>query len=156
MNRLVKETAVRLRTGPTFAVPPTMLRSRPADESCLSVFDDYLWWRLPWRLDECLSTLPAARQSTRGTGLRTGPTFAVPPTMLRSRPADERDWSGWTPMEAQGHGAWMNAFRLSQQLAKVPGGLVRHPPVFQACASIRAAGRVERHSSRRHGKRHQR
>jgi ribonuclease HI len=35
--------------------------------------------------------------------LRTGPAFAVPPTMLRRRPLDERDWSGWTPMEAQ---AW--------------------------------------------------
>jgi ribonuclease HI len=35
--------------------------------------------------------------------LRTGPIFAVPPTMLRCRPADDRDWSGWTPMEAQ---AW--------------------------------------------------
>lgn len=34
------------------------------------------------------------------------------------------------------HGAWANAFRLSQSLAKVPGGVVRHPPVFQACASI--------------------
>lgn len=34
-------------------------------------------------------------------GLRTGPTFAVPPIMLRHRPADEREWSGWTPMEAQ-------------------------------------------------------
>ena len=35
--------------------------------------------------------------------LRTGPAFAVPPTMLRRRPGDERDWAGWTPMEAQ---AW--------------------------------------------------
>ena len=35
--------------------------------------------------------------------LRTGPVFAVLPTMLRRRPADERDWAGWTPMEAQ---AW--------------------------------------------------
>ncbi|OQD72542.1 hypothetical protein PENANT_c238G09961, partial [Penicillium antarcticum] len=35
--------------------------------------------------------------------LRTGPESAVPPTMLRRRPADERDWAGWTPMEAQ---AW--------------------------------------------------
>lgn len=35
--------------------------------------------------------------------LRTGPAFAVPPTMLRRRPVEERDWSGWTPMEAQ---AW--------------------------------------------------
>lgn len=34
------------------------------------------------------------------------------------------------------HGAWTNAFRLSQCLAKVPEGAVRHPPVFQACASI--------------------
>ena len=33
--------------------------------------------------------------------LRTGPAFAVPPTMLRRRPVDERDWGGWTPMEAQ-------------------------------------------------------
>ena len=33
--------------------------------------------------------------------LRTGPAFAVPPTMLRRRPGDERDWAGWTPMEAQ-------------------------------------------------------
>jgi hypothetical protein len=32
MNRLVKETALRLRTGPEFAVPPTMLRRRPADK----------------------------------------------------------------------------------------------------------------------------
>jgi hypothetical protein len=35
--------------------------------------------------------------------LRTGPAFAVPATMLRRRPVDETDWSGWTPMEAQ---AW--------------------------------------------------
>lgn len=35
--------------------------------------------------------------------LRTGPAFAVPPIMLRRRPVDKRDWSGWTPMEAQ---AW--------------------------------------------------
>lgn len=32
MNRLVKETAVRLRTGLAFAVPLTMLRRRPVDE----------------------------------------------------------------------------------------------------------------------------
>jgi ribonuclease HI len=35
--------------------------------------------------------------------LRTGPAIAVPPTMLRRRPMEERDWAGWTPMEAQ---AW--------------------------------------------------
>ncbi|KAJ5543315.1 zinc knuckle domain protein [Penicillium sp. DV-2018c] len=35
--------------------------------------------------------------------IRTGPVFAVPPLMLRRRPAEERDWAGWTPMEAQ---AW--------------------------------------------------
>ncbi|KAJ5138905.1 zinc knuckle domain protein [Penicillium bovifimosum] len=32
MSRLVKETALRLRTGPVFAVPPLMLRRRPAEE----------------------------------------------------------------------------------------------------------------------------
>jgi ribonuclease HI len=45
--------------------------------------------------------------------LRTGPLFAVPPTMLRRRPAGERDWSGWSPMEAQ---AWK------------PGGCLTTPP----------------------------
>ncbi|KAJ5283376.1 hypothetical protein N7505_001356 [Penicillium chrysogenum] len=35
--------------------------------------------------------------------LRTEPAFAIPPTMLRRRPGDERGWAGWAPMEAQ---AW--------------------------------------------------
>lgn len=35
--------------------------------------------------------------------LRTEPLFAVPHTMLRRRPAEERSWAGWSPMEAQ---AW--------------------------------------------------
>ncbi|OQD73321.1 hypothetical protein PENANT_c211G00669, partial [Penicillium antarcticum] len=35
--------------------------------------------------------------------LRTGPQLGIPPTIIRRRPAHERDWSGWTPMEAQ---AW--------------------------------------------------
>ncbi|KAJ5111866.1 zinc knuckle domain protein [Penicillium alfredii] len=35
--------------------------------------------------------------------LRTGPELGIPPTMVRRRPAHERAWTGWTPMEAQ---AW--------------------------------------------------
>ncbi|KAJ6168289.1 reverse transcriptase [Penicillium chrysogenum] len=50
--------------------------------------------------------------------LRTGPTFAVPPTMLRRRPVDERDWSGWTPMEAQ-------AWKTGGCLAAPPDTLAR-------------------------------
>lgn len=57
--------------------------------------------------------------------LRTGPTFAVPPTMLRSRPADERDWSGWTPMEAQ---AW-----------KTGGCLTSPPGTLASCWESRKA-----------------
>jgi hypothetical protein len=203
------------RTGPAFAVPPTMLRRRPVDEREWSgwspmeaqawVFDGHLRRRLPWCLDECLPTLPVPGQSFRGSreghrwrrkpGKRAdasrlprklwpgtgrvgrhssivggtanaGPVrsrravsltilFIViviggrcnsmfPPTMLRRRPVDEREWSGWSPMEAQAwktggclttlssmvtsggacHGAWTNAFRLSQSLAKVSGGVV--------------------------------
>ncbi|KAJ5110838.1 zinc knuckle domain protein [Penicillium argentinense] len=50
--------------------------------------------------------------------LRTGPVFAVPPTMLRRRPVDERDWSGWTPMEAQ-------AWKTGGCLTTPPGTLAR-------------------------------
>jgi hypothetical protein len=50
--------------------------------------------------------------------LRTGPAFAIPPTMLRRRPADERDWSGWTPMEAQ-------AWKVDGCLTAPPGTLAR-------------------------------
>ncbi|KAJ5766658.1 reverse transcriptase [Penicillium nucicola] len=35
--------------------------------------------------------------------LRTGPELGIPSTMVRRRPMHEKDWSGWTPMEAQ---AW--------------------------------------------------
>ncbi|KAJ5117510.1 zinc knuckle domain protein [Penicillium atrosanguineum] len=51
--------------------------------------------------------------------LRTGPAFAVPPTMLRRRPNDERDWAGWTPMEAQ-------AWKTGGCLTAPPGTLTRH------------------------------
>ncbi|KAJ5111870.1 reverse transcriptase [Penicillium alfredii] len=48
--------------------------------------------------------------------LRTGPLFAVPPTMLRRRPADERSWAGWSPMEAQ-------AWKTGGCLTALPGNL---------------------------------
>lgn len=32
MNRLVKETALRLRTGPKLGIPPTMVRRRPTHD----------------------------------------------------------------------------------------------------------------------------
>ncbi|KAJ5318355.1 zinc knuckle domain protein [Penicillium atrosanguineum] len=51
--------------------------------------------------------------------LRTGPAFAVPPTMLRRRPNDERDWAGWTPMEAQ-------VWKTGGCLTAPPGTLTRH------------------------------
>ena len=51
--------------------------------------------------------------------LRTGPAFAVPPTMLRGRPVDERDWAGWTPMEAQ-------AWKKGGCLTAPPGTLARN------------------------------
>ncbi|OQE71313.1 hypothetical protein PENNAL_c0107G01286, partial [Penicillium nalgiovense] len=50
--------------------------------------------------------------------LRTGPDFAVPPTMARRRPADERDWAGWSPMEAQ-------AWKTGGCLTAPPGTLAR-------------------------------
>ena len=68
--------------------------------------------------------------------LRTGPAFAVPPTMLRRRPVDEREWSGWTPIEAQ---AW-----------KTGGCLTAPRELWQG------TGRVGRHLSRHHGRHHQR
>ncbi|KAJ5144461.1 reverse transcriptase [Penicillium atrosanguineum] len=51
--------------------------------------------------------------------LRTGPTLAVPPTMLRRRTVDERDWAGWTPMEAQ-------VWKTGGCLTAPPGTLARH------------------------------
>lgn len=51
--------------------------------------------------------------------LRTGPSFAVPHTMLRRRPAEERSWAGWTPMEAQ-------AWKTGGCLATPPGTLARN------------------------------
>ncbi|KAJ5330279.1 zinc knuckle domain protein [Penicillium atrosanguineum] len=51
--------------------------------------------------------------------LRTGSAFAVPPTMLRRQPNDERDWAGWTPMEAQ-------AWKTGGCLTAPPGTLTRH------------------------------
>ncbi|KAI1829300.1 hypothetical protein DTO027I6_9813 [Penicillium roqueforti] len=56
MNRLVKETALRLRTGPEFAMPPTMLRRRPADERYWAV-----WTPMEaqaWKTDGCLTAPP--------------------------------------------------------------------------------------------------
>ena len=50
--------------------------------------------------------------------LRTGPAFAVPPTMLRRRARAERDWAGWTPMEAQ-------AWKTGGCLTAPPGTLAR-------------------------------
>ena len=50
--------------------------------------------------------------------LRTGPAFAVLPTILRRRPGDERDRSGWTPMEAQ-------AWKKGGCLTAPPNTLVR-------------------------------
>ena len=35
--------------------------------SDLSVLDAHVWRRLPWCLDECLSTLSVPRQSPRGS-----------------------------------------------------------------------------------------
>jgi hypothetical protein len=51
--------------------------------------------------------------------LRTGPTLAVTPTMLRRRPLDDRGWSGWTPMEAQ-------AWKTGGYLMAPPGTLARN------------------------------
>lgn len=62
MNRLIKETAVRLRTGPAFAIPPTMLRRRPLDEIGP---DGHRWKRKPGRRADA-SQLPP--ELWRGTG----------------------------------------------------------------------------------------
>lgn len=51
--------------------------------------------------------------------LRTGPELGIPPTMVRRRPAHERDWSGWTPMEAQ-------AWKTGGCLTAPPGTLAGH------------------------------
>ncbi|KAJ5751391.1 zinc knuckle domain protein [Penicillium nucicola] len=54
MNRLVKETALRLRRGPLFAVPPTMLRPWTPYER------DWAGWTSmeaqAWKTDGCLTT----------------------------------------------------------------------------------------------------
>lgn len=50
--------------------------------------------------------------------LRTGPELGIPPTMVRRRPAHERDWTGWTPMEAQ-------AWKMGGCLTALPGTLAR-------------------------------
>ena len=56
MNQLVKETALRLRTGPAFAVPTTMLRRRPNDEI------DWAGWTpmeaQAWKTGGCLTAPP--------------------------------------------------------------------------------------------------
>ncbi|KAJ5148620.1 zinc knuckle domain protein [Penicillium atrosanguineum] len=51
--------------------------------------------------------------------LRIGSAFAVPPTILRRRPNDKRDWAGWTLMEAQ-------AWKTGGYLTAPPGTLTRH------------------------------
>ena len=50
--------------------------------------------------------------------LRTGPELGIPSTMVGRRPAHERDWSGWTPMEAQ-------AWKTGGCLTAPPGTLTR-------------------------------
>lgn len=51
--------------------------------------------------------------------LPTGPSVAVSPTMIRRRPADERSWAGWSPMEAQ-------AWKTGGSLTTGPGTLARN------------------------------
>ncbi|KAI2736019.1 hypothetical protein DTO013E5_9174 [Penicillium roqueforti] len=73
-------------------------------------------------LNTALHLPPISIQMTRmvkeaALRLRTGPVFAVPPTMLRRRPVEERNWSGWSPKEAQ---AWKPGRCLTNPLGALP------------------------------------
>jgi hypothetical protein len=101
-----------------------------------SVLDGHLRRRSPWCLGECLPTLPVPRQSSRGSRESKKRPCGYEQdlrSLFHQRCCDVDQWTRETGLDiavslssmvtsgGARHGAWANAFRLSQFLAKVPG-----------------------------------